>query len=888
MNSPIRLLIVFFVLISGILLLVSCQPGEKKSEILPFQDVNLPVGKRVDDLVQRMTAEEKVSQMLYNAPAIECLGVPAYNWWNEALHGVARAGVATVFPQAIGMAATWDDDLLFRVASVISDEGRGKYHKAIVEGKSEMYRGITFWSPNINIFRDPRWGRGQETYGEDPYLTSRMGVAFVKGLQGDNPKYLKTVATPKHFAVHSGPEPERHEFDARISDSDLRLTYLPAFRACVKEGHAYSVMGAYNRFMGEACCASPMLLQEILRGEWGFDGYVVSDCWAIANIFQDHHLVETAAEASALAVKAGCDLNCGDSYPALMTALENGLISETEIDIAVKRLFEARMKLGMFDPPGQVPWTKIPESVIASDANAELSLEVARKSIVLLKNEGNLLPLSKDIKSIAVIGPTADNLDVLLGNYHGTPPHHVTLLDGIRRKLPGAEVRYIAGSPLAEDFLVSDIIEPEFLLPPAGETGSGLKAEIFGNPDLQGEPVRTEWHSRILFPHGGWIDRPEGFGKEDNYSIRWTGRLVAPEAGEYTLTLLIDPKVKIYVDDKLVAEKDNLDYETISGDVQLNKGEHSLRIETSENSNYTMATLRWTKPWSSDIDKAVDDADAVVMVLGLSPMVEGEEMSVDLPGFRGGDRTSIELPGPQQKLLERVVARGKPTAMVILSGSAVAVEWADKHVPAIVQAWYPGQEGGTAVADVLFGDCNPSGRLPVTFYRSTDQLPSFDDYSMAGRTYRYMTEAPLYPFGHGLSYTNFSYSDLKIVPNNPVPGDSIKIRVTLKNTGSRNGNEVVQLYIGWTDPELPAPVRTLAGFKNLELTAGETTDVELKIDPRSFSLVDNEGRMVVEPGEYTISVGGKQPGFSGTADSPTSGIVSGKIVLEGETFELKP
>ena len=688
-----------------------------------YQDPSLPVETRVDDLIARMTLEEKASQMIHAAPAIPRLGVPEYNWWNECLHGVGRAGIATVFPQAIGLAATWNTDLMHRVAVAISDEARAKHHEALRNGNREQYYGLTFWSPNINIFRDPRWGRGQETYGEDPYLTARMGVAFVKGLQGDDPKYLKLVATPKHYAVHSGPEHERHHFDANVSDRDLRMTYLPAFEATIREGKAFSIMGAYQRFRGDPCCASPLLLQHILRDEWGFEGYVVSDCGAIADIYRHHKVVGTAAEAAALAVKAGCDLECGAVYPALVEAVRKGLIDETTIDRSLKRLFTARFRLGMFDPPAMVPYAQIPYTVNDCDEHKALALEAARQSIVLLKNDG-LLPLHKDLKSIAVIGPNADWVEVLLGNYNGTPSKAVTPLEGIRAAVSAAtEVAYARG---------------------CGVTG----------------------------------------------------------------------------------------------------------------------------PSKAGFDEAIARAraaDVAILVLGLSQAVEGEEgqqEGVEAGQRSQGDRAGLDLPGVQEDLLKAVTATGTPVVLVLLNGSAISINWADAHVPAIVEAWYPGQAGGTALADVLFGDYSPAGRLPVTFYRSVDDLPPFRDYAMAGRTYRYFTGEPLYPFGHGLSYTRFTYSDLRIQV-----GASVEVSATVRNVGACAGDEVVQLYISDVEASAPVPIRFLAGFRRVHLTPGEAQPVAFTVNRDQLAIIDDAGRRagtrrVVEPGAFAVSVGGGQPGYA--------------------------
>ncbi len=706
-----------------------------------YKDIALTFEDRARDLVSRMTIEEKVSQMMHSAPAIERLGVPAYNWWNECLHGVARAGVATVFPQAIGLAAMWDVDLMGEIADVISTEGRAKHHEAVRQGDYGIYRGLTFWTPNINIFRDPRWGRGHETYGEDPYLTARLGVAFVKGLQGDHPTYLKAVATPKHFAVHSGPEKDRHSFDAVVSKKDLRETYLPAFEACVKEAGAGSVMGAYNRTNGEPCCASKTLLIDILRDEWGFDGYVVSDCGAIQDIHQHHQVTTCTAESAALSVTNGCDLECGCVYANLMTALEKGLISEETIDRALVRLFTARFRLGMFDPPEQVPYAQIPYEANDCEEHRQLARKAARESIVLLKNEPGsptyeggvgrgLLPLRKDLNSIAVIGPNADSLDVLLGNYFGTPSRYVTPLEGIRNAVSAdTRVWYAKG------------------------------CELLGNST-------------------------DGF---------------------------------------------------------------------------------------SEAVSAAERSEVVVICPGLSPQIEGEAGDA-FNSDAGGDRTHIDLTGVQQQLLERIVAVGKPVVLVLLNGSALAINWANEHVPAILEAWYPGQEGGTAIADVLFGDYNPSGRLPVTFPKSLEQLPPFEDYSMQGRTYRYMTEEPLYPFGYGLSYTRFEYSDLRLnPPQSPLrkggselgsppyeggAGGGCEISVRVTNSGDRAGDEVVQLYLTDLEASCRVPIRSLVGFQRVSLNPGESQQVSFTIDSEQLKLVNEDGKRVLEPGEFRVEVGG--------------------------------
>ncbi|MET0646332.1 MAG: glycoside hydrolase family 3 C-terminal domain-containing protein [Pyrinomonadaceae bacterium] len=858
---------------------------QKPDARAPYLDLSLPIERRVADLVARMTLEEKVSQMMNAAPAIERLGIPEYDWWNEALHGVAFNGVATVFPQAIGLGATFDPRLVGRVAEVISTEARAKYHEAQRRGDRARFRGLTFWSPNINIFRDPRWGRGQETYGEDPYLSSRLGVEFVKGLQGNDPTYLKVVATPKHYAVHSGPEPERHRFDAKAFERDLRETYTPAFRATVMEAKAVSVMCAYNRVNGEPACANTHLLGRLLRGEWGFTGYVVSDCGAIDDIFRRHNFTKTPEEASAVAVKRGTDLECGDTYRALVDAVKQGQISEGEIDTAVKRLFEARFRLGMFDPPEMVKYAQIPFSVNDSTEHRRLALEAARESVVLLKNEKNTLPLKKDLKSIAVIGPNADDAQVLLGNYNGQPSRATTPLEGIRRHVsPQTKVLYAQGTPLME---FSGIPIPASAL-------HDLKAEFFANRKLEGAPVLTRDEKAVDFDWG--MNTPAPGVPADDFSARWTGKLIPTASGKYRLGATADDGLRVYLDGRLIVE-DWTEHAptTRTGEVTLEAGRsYDLKFEYFEGRIGAVAKLVWQPPalqtTGSPYAEALDvakQADAVVLVLGISAQLEGEEMNVTEPGFAGGDRTDIGLPARQQALLEAVTATGKPAVLVLLSGSALAVNWADQNVPAIVQAWYPGEEGGTALADVLFGDYNPAGRLPVTFYKAVDQLPPFESYAMEGRTYRFFKGQPLYPFGHGLSYTRFIYSGLKVSSPRVSPTQSVTVSATVENAGRVEGDEVVQLYVTDTEASVRVPVRSLVGVERVRLKPGEKRVVSFTIEPRQLAVIGDDGRAFVEPGEFRVSVGGKQPGFTGTADAATTSFVEGRFTVAGAPTEVK-
>lgn len=852
----------------------------------PYRNPSLPIDKRVDDLVSRMTLDEKISQMMNAAAAIKRLDIPEYEWWNEGLHGVARAGYATVFPQAIGLAATWDTNLMFQVADVISTEARAKHHEFVRQNQHARYQGLTFWSPNINIFRDPRWGRGQETYGEDPYLTSRLGVAFVKGLQGNDPRYLKVVATPKHYAVHSGPEPERHSFDAKSDERDLRETYLPAFRATIVEAGADSVMCAYNRTNSEPACANQKLMKEILRGEWGFGGYVVSDCGAIDDISLRHKFVKTEAEASALAVKTGTDLTCGREYKSLVQAVKDGLIKETEIDVAVKRLMTARFRLGMFDPPEMVPYARIPISENDTPAHRELSLRAARESIVLLKNDNRTLPLKKDLKTLAVIGPNADVLEVLLGNYNGTPSKYVTPLAGIKSKVsPATKVLYAPGG--FKIGLSSMAVTSSALTAGSSGSAAGLKGEYFNNRELKGEPTLVRTDTDVNFDWGAFS--PEPSLTPQNFSARWTGKLKAPDSGKYLLGAAGNGGLRVYVDGQLFVEDvTNRRTKTVTKEVVLEGGRtYDIRFEYQAGANpYAAARLVWATPNGEQElhDDAVNkarQAEAVVMFLGISPLVEGEEMEVKLAGFRGGDRTDISLPKVQEDLLKDVQALGKPVVVVLLNGSALAVNWANDHVPAILEAWYPGEEGGTAIADVLFGDYNPGGRLPVTFYRSVDQLPPFEDYSMRGRTYRYFQGEPLYPFGFGLSYTKFEYSNLSIGAKTVKAGESVKVSVDVQNTGDRAGDEVVQLYVTDTAASVPVAIRSLSGSERVFLKPGEKRKVSFAINSTQMSIIDEKGRRVVEPGEFLISVGGKQPGFKGSADAQTTGSLSARFVVTG-------
>jgi beta-glucosidase len=765
--------------------------------------------QRATALVSRMTLEEKVSQMQNTAPAIPRLQIPAYDWWNEALHGVARAGLATVFPQAIGLAATWDVDLEHRIADAISTEARAKYNDAIQHDNHRRYFGLTFWSPNINIFRDPRWGRGQETYGEDPYLTSQMALAFIHGMQGTDPHYFKTIATSKHFAVHSGPEVSRHQFDANVSQQDLDNTYLNAFRATLAGSGAYSVMCAYNRVDGAPACASNFLLADTLRSKWNFPGYVVSDCGAIGDIYQGHHYAGSMAEGAAKAVRAGTDLACGKEYATLIEAVQKGYIREDEIDRAVKRLFVARFRLGMFDPPDRVPFSRLGMDQVASPKHQQLALEAAEKSIVLLKNNSHLLPLVRFPKRIAVVGPASDDPDVLLGNYYGTPRHLITPLAGIKEKFGArANVQWALGSVYAES--------SRALIP------ARVFAEYFQNEDFAGKPVLSRTEPRGYFVWG--MHDPEVMKAlpNPNFALRWQATLEVKTAGDYQLGLARQEcdscpgtnTWRLFLDDKkLLDETRNAagGHRTSSATVHLDAGTaYRIRAEYVQRGGGGGVELVWTPPAGTLLTEAVNTAknsDLTILCLGLNSRLEGEESPIQIPGFEHGDRTALGLPEPQEKLLEAVLDTGKPVIVVLLNGSALTVNAAKQRAGAILETWYGGQEGGAAIARTLSGENNPAGRLPVTFYESVNQLPPFSDYAMKNRTYRYFTGQALYPFGYGLSYSVFRYSHIKM---NALADGQFEITARVKNDSRRAGDEVTQLYVTAPNekPELKAFIRT--------------------------------------------------------------------------------
>ena len=876
--------------ILGLVLTSSVHAQQASTGQPPYMNRALPLEQRVDDLIGRMTLEEKVSQMRDHAVAIPRLVVPKYDWWNEGLHGVAFAGYATNFPQVIGMAATWDTDLVHQMGETVSIEARAKYNEAMRHNQHETFFGLTFWAPNINIFRDPRWGRGQETYGEDPYLTGRMAVAFVSGMQGDDPHYLRVVSTAKHFAVHSGPEPTRHSVDVNVSPHDLEDTYLPAFRAVVTQAHAQSVMCAYNSIEGAPACANTMLLRDHLRTAWNFDGYVVSDCAAVADIYTGHHYAPDMPHAASAAVKAGTDLECGyregQAFPSLVDAVHQGLIKESEIDMALRRVFLARFKLGMFDPPSSFAYGQIPMSEVNSPEHRQLSLHAARESMVLLKNQVRTLPLKSDIGRIAVVGPTAELVQSLQGNYNGPPPDPIYPLVGIEKRFRSAKVAYAQGSTLVDDFAMP--IEHTALHPAAG-SGNGLTGEYFSTPDLSGDPVLTRVDRNINFNWDKVV--PVSGLARNNFSVRWSGSFTPPAPGEYRLGVRMNycyacenaEGFRLYLDNKLLIEsggKTPERGEVIESPVSFTDTRpHPIRLEYLHGTGTAGIDLTWQAPAEvlrEEAVKAAKQSDVIIACVGLSPSLEGEEMPIKLAGFSGGDRTSIDLPAAQEDLLKAVAATGTPLVVVLENGSALAVNWAEENASAILEAWYPGEEGGTAIAETLAGDNDPGGRLPLTFYSSLTQLPAFEDYSMRGRTYRYLHQKPLYGFGFGLSYTTFAYTDVKISQSRIGASDSVTVEGDVKNTGNLAGDEVVELYL--TPPEgHETPLRQLAGFKRVHLGAGETAHVSLTIDPRVLSQVDEKGNRVIVPGEYTASLGGAQPQEAGSV-----GTAKFKVTVKSE------
>jgi len=823
-----------------------------------YKDPSAPLTARVADLVGRMTIEEKAAQMQNSAPAIPRLGVPAYDYWNEALHGVARAGEATMFPQAIGMAATWDADLLHAEGRVVAVEGRAKYNQAQRDGNFARYYGLTFWSPNINIFRDPRWGRGQETLGEDPYLSGTLGTAFIRGVQGNDPKYFEAIATPKHFAVHSGPEPLRHGFNVDVAPRDLTETYLPQFRRAIVDGKAYSLMCAYNAVDGKAACANGTLLGDILRRDWGFQGFITSDCGAVDDVTTGHHNTKTNAEGAALTVKMGTDTGCDfkDEMLDLPKAVRQGYLTEADMDTALSRLFTARMRLGMFDPPEIVPFSKIGIKENHSEEHKAISLRAARESIVLLKNDG-VLPLANRYSRIAVVGPTATSLIGLEGNYNGTPTEPILPLDGLETALGKDRVSYAQGAPFTAELAVPV---------PRTAFGEGLTATFYNAPDFSGQPVATR-HVREIDINWDLIDPAPGVDRKA-YSVRWSGAIAAPAPGDYefeldthgcdggeSYTLRIEGAPDMQVGCAGPGQTMKLHF------ADTRPRAFSLDLSHKSGASGSLS-LSWKAPLAALREEAVakvKQADVVVAFVGLNAWLEGEEMSLKVPGFAGGDRTSIALPGAQLALLEAVAATGKPVVVVLQSGSAIALGADDAKARAVVEAWYPGEQGGQAIAEILKGTVNPSGRLPVTFYKSTAELPPFVDYSMKNRTYRYFAGQPEYAFGHGLSYTTFAYSSPMVAARRIAAGKDQVIKVRVRNAGRLAGDEVAQLYIS-TPGVKGTPLKSLKGYQRVHLAPGETKTLSFRLTPRDMAFADAKGVMRIVPANYHLWIGGGQQG----------------------------
>jgi beta-glucosidase len=852
-----------------------------------YKNTNLSFEERAKDLVSRMTLDEKVSQMIHIAQPIERLGIPYYNWMNECLHGVANMeDYVTVFPQSIGMGASWDTECMYRVATAISDEARAMHHNGYRNVEGGHVGGLTFWSPNINLFRDPRWGRGQESYREDPCHIGQMAIPFIRGLQGNDPKYLKVVSTVKHYVVHSGPEPERHEFDAKTSERDFWETYMPHFVTALKEADVYSVMCAYNRYNGESCCGSNYLLNELLREKYGFDGYIVSDCGSVTDIFEFHKINDTPEEAAALAVKSGVDLNCGRGtffpYESLQKAVEKGLITESEIDTAVYRLMLARMKLGMFDLPEMVPFSKISKEVIDSSKHQELALEMARKSIVLLKNENDILPLKKSTKKIAVIGPNANNENVLLGNYHGIPSNPISLLKGLKSKLPETEFLYSKGCDYVDEPEMFNFLPGAVLFTDEKMSQKGINVEFFNNKTFSGDPVVKKVESKVFLTSEFGVPY-EGL-EEENFSVRWSGSIVIPENAKYRFIAEGNENCKVYLDNNLIIDgrKNNS-----SEFLDLESGSpYSFKIELRADTEEFDLLMFWKidqDDLANNAMAAARESDIVVMAMGISNEIEGEELGVELTGFEGGDRTTIELPADQQRLIKNIKSLNKPVILVLMGGGSFALPEEHELCDAILMAWYPGQAGGTALADVLFGDYNPGGKLSLTFYKSTSDLPDFRNYDMENRTYRFFKGQPLYAFGYGLSYTSFAYSDL-LLAESIEAGENVELSVMVKNTGSVAGDEVVQVYVKDVQASERVPIHSLQGFKRIHLKPGETKTLSFNISPKQLALLNNEMKWMVEPGRFLISAGGRQPNQKENVSGNYKDIIIEEMTVTGSDY----
>ncbi len=830
------------------------------AQVEDYKNTTLSFDRRAENLVSRLTLEEKVMLMQDASKPIPRLDIKAYNWWNEALHGIARAGQATVFPQPIGMAATFDDQMVNKVFNAVSDEGRAKNTYYASQGSYQRYQGLTMWTPTINIFRDPRWGRGIETYGEDPYLTARMGVAVVNGLQGPtNGKYDKLHACAKHFAVHSGPEWNRHYFDAKdIKLRDLHETYLPAFEALVKEAKVQEVMCAYNRFEGEPCCGSDRLLMQILREKWGFEGVVVADCGAIADFYRDngHKTHPDAASASAKAVLSGTDLDCGSSYRALVEGVKNGYISEADIDVSVKRLMKARFALGEMDDLSEVSWTKIPYATVCSEEHNALALDAARKSMTLLSNKNSALPLKRGGLTVAVMGPNANDSVMQWGNYNGTPKHTITILEGVRSVL-GAKDKliYEQACGLVERTLLQSVFEQC-----ASEQGTGFSARYWNNLEHKGEPVAAAQISTSFhFCTSGATVFAPGVNLTD-FSATYNSVFTPKQTGSVVFDFYSCGTTRILINGEEVkkfANKHGGRRSTYEMKAQAGKS-YDVQIDFEYFNNDAMLNFDLGFKVDVDIQKSVQkvkNADVVIFAGGISPSLEGEEMGVNLPGFKRGDRTDMELPAVQRELIQALRKAGKKIIMVNCSGSPIALGPEVQSCEAILQAWYPGQMGGKAVADVLFGDYNPAGRLPVTFYKDTTQLPDFENYDMAGRTYRYMIAEPLFPFGYGLSYTTFKYGQVQLSKSAIKVGESLTVVIPIANIGKRDGDEVVQVYLKKKD-DAQGPIKTLRAFKRTVVPVGKVVNVNIELSGKQLEWWnENTQEVDVHQGDFELLVG---------------------------------
>jgi beta-glucosidase len=853
-----------------------------------YLNPDLPAEQRAADLVHRMTLEEKATQLVNQARAIPRLNIPAYDWWSESLHGVWAKGT-TSFPEPIGLAATFDAPAIHEMAAAIGTEGRIRHAQSLRAGHSDIFEGLDFWAPNINIFRDPRWGRGQETYGEDPFLTGRLGTAFVTGMQGDDPRYYRVISTPKHFAVHSGPESTRHKANVDVSKHDEIDTYLPAFRYAITQGKAGSIMCAYNSINGEPACASTFLLEDQLRDKWKFKGYVVSDCGAVIDIFNGHHFKPTQAEASAISLQRGMDNECADffekvdddhDYKPYLDAVKMGALKESDIDQAVTRLYTARIKLGMFDPPDMVPYNRIDENLLDSAAHRALARKMANESMVLLKNTG-ILPIKvpgPGLK-IAVVGPLANQTKVLMGNYSGAPSHAVSVLDGLKAEFPTAKIGFVEGT----QFLSKNASAvPPALLTTDGKPGvrstylimSPLAVLVMGGPPPQVLASRID--PAIGTPSG---PAPAEIAGKKSVLISAEATLTPKESGDYYLGTRGEGFSVAMLDNKVIALSFlTTGVETKLGRVHLDAGKsYAVKVlypvpgANPASPSSAAPQLVWTKfdpQPSPEAIAAAKSADVVIAVVGITSELEGEEMPINEEGFAGGDRTSLDLPKPEEDLVEAVAATGKPLIVVLMNGSALSVNWAKDHANAILESWYAGEEGGAAIAETISGKNNPAGRLPVTFYTGVNQLPPFEDYAMKNRTYRYFDGAPLYPFGYGLSYTTFAFSDLKLSTAALNAGDPLKVEATVTNNGKVPGDEVAELYLSF--PKVAgAPNIALRGFQRIHLDPGASQKVQFNLDPRDLSIVTEAGAPVVPEGEFVLWVGGGQPHSSAAGTGQT-------------------